>query len=107
MRLPSAAMFPNTVTVRTRTLTNTRGQQTEAWTETATTANVQPRTADRLIQTGLLQSEVTHVVYFASNPGVKADDQIVWGTTTLNVLSRPRDQAGRGGIFAVDCREVS
>ncbi len=107
MRLPSAAMFPNAVTVRTRSVSNTRGRQVETWTETETTANVQPRTADRLIQVGLLQSEVTHVVYFAADPGVKADDQIVWGTTTLNALSRARDQAGRGGIFAVDCREVS
>lgn len=107
MRAPSAAMFPNAVTVRTRTVTNTRGRQVEAWTETATTASVQPRRADRLIQAGLLQSEVTHIAYFAADPGVSADDQIVWSGGTLSVLSKARDQAGRGGVFAVDCREVA
>jgi len=100
-------LLVNDVTVRTRAMSNVRGRQVETWTETETTANVQPRRADRLIQTGLLQSEITHVVYFAADPGVKADDQIVWGEITLSVLSRGRDMAGRGEVFAVDCREVS
>ncbi len=110
MRRPSSQLFVNPVTVSVYHWNNVNGARVRAASPTtqARLASVQTarteRVPDHLRSTG----EISHVVFFdAPDPGVKVDDTITFGTRTLNVLGRAVDEAGRGALFAIYCKETT
>lgn len=105
--MPSARLFNVSVTVRVFTYANVAGRKSRSATDTTMKAAVQPRSSRRLTGQGETQGETTHVVYFATDPGVRADDHILWGSQILAVQSPANDQSGKGRVWAVNCREVA
>lgn len=106
MRTPSARCLSNTVTVRRATYGNVRGVRTATYADAIHQASVQAGSGadgDAHLQE---LGATAYRVYFASDPGCKAGDLIVWGTRTLSVVAVPSDRAGKGAAFRVDCTEV-
>ncbi len=105
--MPTSRMFPNTVTITTRSWSNVRGVRTPTTTTTSRPASVQPMRAARREAHGMSAGATGYTVYFAAVPAVRVDDAIGWSGKTLAVLGPARDEAGRGEIWSVDCIEVA
>jgi hypothetical protein len=99
-------LLDNSVTVKVATYTNVRGVRTASYADTAFAAAVQPMRARARDSHGLEAGETGYSVFLASDPGCKRGDKITWGNHTLECLARARDEAGRGVVFILDCREL-
>lgn len=118
MRQPSARCLPNTVDlyrfVGTKDAAGgiTGTPYTTAF-ATGVTCSVQPSAPERFLddRTGRLIQKTVYDVMFTANYSLKTDDRIIWvdnvgATRKLDVLGSD-DQAGRGGVFVVNCQEVT
>jgi hypothetical protein len=101
-----ADLIPQTVTVRRATYVAAGGERTPTWTEATFAAAVQPMNAKRKADHGVEQGDVAYTLYFASDPGVKVRDQIVWNGRTLVALGPVMDEAGLSRVFKVAAREI-
>lgn len=106
MRRPSSFLFNQSVTVRTFTYSNNLGRQVRASTEVAMAAAIQPRSTNRRVDLGGPQGVTDYVIYFATDPSIKVDDQVVWGTRTLAARGASHEAAGQARIWQVDCQEI-
>lgn len=104
--MPSPRCFPSTVSVSTKTWANNKGERASNPTTTTAVASVQPMRVIRRQVYGLSAGETAWTVFFPSDPGVDAEDVITWQTRKLQVFGPARDEAGRGVLWAVDCRSL-
>lgn len=103
-----ANLMFNTVTVNRPTISKgTSGAQKNTYSAvyTALPASVQPVTANWLALYMAKHIEVSHSVFFNSNPTILIGDQIVFGTKTLEVKG-VRDLISLSRVLAVDCLEI-
>lgn len=108
MRAPSGRMFPDVVTVTTKSWSNVKGARVATPATVTLAASAQPMSAQRRVLYSLDAGVTAWTVYFASDPAVNAADTITLPSgRTLSVLAPARDAAGRGAVWAVDCTERS
>lgn len=106
MRSPSARCLANTVTITNRTWSNVRGVRTVSSSMTRSLpASVQPAAAEEVPDHLRATAVITHIVIFASDPGVKVQDTITWQGRTLLVRGPASDQAGRAAAWVAYCEE--
>lgn len=67
---------------------------------------VQPVKAQWLLMYQQRKIEISHSVYFGSNPTVKNGDQIVFGSRTF-LVQGIRDLTEQGKVKVVDCLELT
>jgi len=84
------------------------GSATYTWpTLTASlTGFVQPLGAGESLQAMQAGYEITHVVYFASDPGVTNQDKLLYGTRTFMVNGKATNTDEAGRLWRVDCTEL-
>lgn len=104
----SAVLRNQSVTVRKATGWTIRlGERVATFAEATHDVSVQPALPARTEEFGDEGSVGAFSVYFFdADPGVDAGDEVAWGARTLAVLGPAQDQAGRGRVFKVPCREV-
>lgn len=68
-------------------------------------ANVQPVSASWLVQYAQRKIDVSHTVYFDSNPTIQVGDRIVYGSRNL-LVKGVRDLIELDRVLAVDCLEL-
>lgn len=104
--------FDDTVTVKIATITpDVEGGMSQSLSSgTAFSAYVRDARGTLASTQGREGSTATHIVYFASDPGVRARDVIVWGSRILDVdgpadnLSSVNGTPGEGysSVFATE-----
>jgi len=86
----------------------------QAFTYSGTTQKrcfIQPRTSYDSLVLDQREYVITHVVYFADDPGSSHGDHLVvvvpteWAGRVLEQIGKPVDQAGVGRLWRVDCEE--
>jgi len=96
------------VTLQRPTVTTAAsGARTQTWAAVGDTLTgwVQPTTADIREEYGSRDIDVTHAVYFATDPAVQIGDRLLIGSTYY-VVRGDREQAGVAGLWRVDCEET-
>jgi hypothetical protein len=101
------SLLINSVIVRRASYSNDRGQRVASYTESVISMSVQPTQPAATDAHGLESAERGWTAYCDHDPGVKRGDLLLFGTRTLEVLGPANDQAGRGRVFVVACREVA
>lgn len=102
----SPSLLDQSITARVATYTTSYGERVATYADTTLKAAVQPMRPSQAEQYGLEASEGAVAVYLKADPGLKAGDQILWGARSFQVLAPAQDQAGRGRVYMVPCREV-
>lgn len=77
---------------------------------TAVACYVRDARSMRQSDQGRVGAAATHIVYFAADPGVKANDQLAWGSRKLTVLGpadHVSDPVGDEEYWSVFARERS
>ncbi|MGD9617164.1 MAG: hypothetical protein AB7W06_17450 [Alphaproteobacteria bacterium] len=101
-----ASLSINTVTVDRKVWTSVHGQRTATSSTAVLTMSIQPMRASRARAYGLDVGVTGYTAYCATDPSLKVGDTITWGSKVLSVLASPRDEAGRGVVWATDCKEI-
>lgn len=88
--------------------TGAAGSLTYNWdTLTATLQGfIQPVSAAERLQLMQAGYEVTHVIYFASNPGVVNEDKLVYDGRTFKVDGKATNTDEAGRLWRVECTEL-
>jgi hypothetical protein len=103
-----ANLMFNTVNVNRPTPTKgTSGAQKNTYTTVYSSlpCSVQPVTATWQVLYSQRHIDVTHSVFFNSNPTIQAGDQIVFGSLTLMVQGI-RDLISLQRVLVVDCLQI-
>lgn len=115
-RSPSARSLPNRISLYRFAPTQDEDAGVEADPYGAAFAtdvpcSVQPAEPERIIdgKASRLGQKTSYHVMFANDPGLVADDKLVWvdaaGTSHNLYVQGCADQAGRGAAFVVRCEE--
>ncbi len=105
--IPSARILTNPVTLRRDRTANVRGTRVRDFAESPALASVQPMRNDRVSLYGMEAGTTLYTAFFRTDPQLRTNDQILWGSTTLVCLASANDQAGRGIVWAVDCKTIN
>ena len=107
--MPSPRLFINTATHKAASWTGgTEGTRTRNPVGTEDVlCSVQPMSADRQLEYDMPLGVTAWTIYYPADPGLATDDLVLWGGRTASVLAPARDMAGRGAVWALDCRVVS
>lgn len=101
-----ASLSINTVTVDRKVWSSAHGQRTATSATAVLSMSIQPMKAARVRAYGLDVGVTGYTAFCSSDPSLKVGDTIHWGSKVLAVLASPRDEAGRGVVWATDCKEI-
>lgn len=103
------SLCDKTVTLQQRSESRTQsGVAQYTWTDLTTTAKARIQPVTSYERTLALQQghEISHVIYFAVDPGVGNGDRIVFGSRTFDVESKPIDFDEQGRVWKVTALET-